>query len=94
MTDIFFLLLAFVSGIIAGFFFFGGLWWTINKLVMVKNQNQFLIKSFVIRTLIVLVIVYFVSDDDVFRLFFCMFGFLTMRYIAIRKIQQSPVNAK
>lgn len=84
MTDIISLIPALVTGILLGGCFFGGLWWTVQKaLVSSSPAALFLISSFM-RTAIVLVGFYFVSDGHWQRLLACLFGFVLARPIVIR----------
>ena len=57
-------IMAFVMGVLLGTFFYGGLWWTIQKGVSSKQPALLFTGSLVVRTLIALAGFYFVSRGD------------------------------
>ena len=74
-------ILAFVMGGLLGTFFYGGLWWTIQKGVSSKQPALLFTGSLAVRTLIALAGFYFVSRGDWHRLLGCLFGFVTARIL-------------
>ena len=68
MSESLTVILAFVTGVLLGTFFFGGLWWTIQKGVSSKQPALLFSFSLVLRTIIALAGFYFVSRGDWRRL--------------------------
>jgi len=74
-------ILAFVMGGLLGTFFYGGLWWTIQKGVSSKQPALLFTGSLAVRTLIALAGFYFVSRGNWHRLLGCLVGFVTARIL-------------
>ena len=74
-------ILAFVMGGLLGTFFYGGLWWTIQKGVSSKQPALLFTGSLAARTLIALAGFYFVSRGDWHRLLGCLSGFVAARIL-------------
>jgi F1F0 ATPase subunit 2 len=83
MNNILFMILAFVAGIALGILFFGGLWFTVKKIVTAKIPALWLLGSFIIRFGVVLTGFYFISSGNWQRLVICLIGFVAARYIVI-----------
>ena len=81
MNDIPTLMLAWVAGVGLGAIFFGGLWWTVGKVVSCKRPALWLFSSFLLRISIALSGFYFVSGGHWERLLVCLLGFVTARLI-------------
>jgi len=79
MSDALTIILACVTGVLLGTFFYGGLWWTIQKGVSSKQPALLFTGSLVVRTLITLAGFYFVSHGDWHRLLGCFVGFVVAR---------------
>ena len=77
------LFMVFVSGIILGAIFFGGLWWTIRKGVLSKHPVLWVFGSLLLRTGIVLTGFYFIAHGHWERILLCLLGFVTARMIVI-----------
>jgi F1F0 ATPase subunit 2 len=84
MIDVLFLLLSLLAGIAAGALFFEGLWRTITKAVLSARPVALIILSFIVRTILLLLLLAFVSQGNAFRLGGCMAGFLLGRTIILR----------
>jgi len=67
---------ALVAGSALGCFFFGGLWWTVQK-ALTSNHPA-------LRTGIVVVGFYFISFGDWRRLLICLLGFFIARILVTR----------
>jgi len=80
------------AGILAGLFFFGGLWWTVRKLASTKRIKLVLFGSFIIRTAVLLIILYFGCGGDLIRIACYMIGFIIVRAVLIRKIAYHPIK--
>ena len=62
MSDILALALAFLAGALLGVFFFGGLWWTVQKGVTSERPALWFLGSLLLRTGMILAGFYFVSQ--------------------------------
>ena len=71
--------LAILEGVLLGAFFFGGLWWTIQKAVSSKLPAFWFLGSMIFRMGVVLTGVYFVCHEHLSRIFPCLLGFVIGR---------------
>jgi F1F0 ATPase subunit 2 len=92
MNEIFKLVFSLGAGILVGVIFFGGLWFTVTKVVSSGKASLWLVISWLIRNGIVLTGFYFVSNGQWEKLLVCLFGFLVARVVIMRYIKQMPVN--
>jgi F1F0 ATPase subunit 2 len=74
-------ILAFVMGGLLGTFFYGGLWWTIQKGVSSKQPALLFTSSLAVRTIIALAGFYFVSRGNWHQLLGCLVGFVIARIL-------------
>ena len=81
------LTLAWLAGGALGTLFFGGLWWTINKVVSAKNPAVWFFVSLLLRMSIVLAGFYFVSGGQWQRLLLCLLGFIMARVVLTRLLR-------
>ena len=92
MNDGLALPLAFCAGALLGVFFFGGLWWTIQKGVTSELPAIWFLGSLLIRTGIVLAGIYLVSQGHWSRVVACLLGFLIARVIVMRRLTGAPAH--
>ncbi len=78
------LLLLFIAGAGMGVLFFGGLWWTVQRLVTIEKPFYLMISSFFVRTGLALAALYFVMDGQWQRLVPSLLGVMVVRIIMIR----------
>ena len=78
------LALAGMAGLLLGAIFFGGLWWTVRLGVTSKRPALLFLGSMLLRTGVVIVGFYFVSDGHWERLLACLAGFAIARFIVMR----------
>lgn len=83
MNELLLLTLAFLAGIVLGFIFFGGLWFTVKKLLTARIPALWVLGSFIIRVGIALVGFYYTSSGNWQRLVSCLLGFIAARFIVI-----------
>ena len=83
MNDIVYMILAFIGGLLLGTIFFGGLWFTVRKLVISKIPALWFLGSFILRVSITLIGFYYISYGSWQRLLICVAGFITARYSVI-----------
>jgi F1F0 ATPase subunit 2 len=79
-------LLLFIAGAGIGVLFFGGLWWTVQRLVTVEKTFHLMISSFFLRTGLALGALYFVMDGQWQRLVPSLLGVMVIRIFMIRVI--------
>lgn len=82
--------LPFVAGFVLGTFFFGGLWWTVQKGVASQNPALWFFGSLLLRTGLTLAGLYFVSHGHWSRLAICLVGFVTARVICVKWLARAP----
>jgi len=86
MNEILVLIGAFFAGILLGFLFFGGLWFTTRKSLSSKIPVIWIFGSFVLRTALLLLGFYYVADGDWKRVLICLLGFVIARILTNRMI--------
>jgi len=79
MNEIVRLVPALVVGVLLGAIFFGGLWWTVRKVVSSRQPALFIFGSLLLRTAAALTGLYFVSDRHWERILLCLLGFVMAR---------------
>jgi len=82
------------AGLGLGLFYFGGLWWTVQRLPSAKHPALLNVSSFVLRTAAVMVVFFFISAGDWKRTIGCMTGFLIARFIIIRHLMPVRTSAE
>ena len=93
MNDTLSLALAFVTGVLLGAMFFGGLWWTVRKGLSSDQPAIWFLGSLLLRTGIALAGFYFITRGHWERLLVCLLGFVAARLIAVRLIQPAEKPA-
>lgn len=78
-----------VAGTLLGGVFFGGLWWTLRKVVVAKHPGLWFLGSMWLRSAVTVAGFYFVSNGHWQRLIACTVGFLCARMIATRLAQRA-----
>lgn len=89
MRELLLIALACVAGAALGAMFFGGLWWTVRKVVSSRQPALWLVGSLFARTGIVLAGLYLVSSGDWRRLAACLVGFVAARIVVTRVVQRA-----
>ncbi len=92
MNDTLALALAFLAGALLGMFFFGGLWWTVQKGLTSKTPALWFLGSLLLRTGLVLAGFYLAAQGHWSRLAACLLGFLTARLIVVRRLTRAPAE--
>jgi F1F0 ATPase subunit 2 len=77
------LVLSLVAGILLGAIFFGGLWWTVQKVVSSDRSTLWFFVSLLMRTSILLAGFYFIAHGHWERLLMCLLGFVVARPIVM-----------
>ena len=87
------LALTLLAGILLATIFYGGLWWTIRKIVSSRSPGAWLISSFWLRAIITVSGFYFVSREDWRSVATCLLGFVIGR-IAITQLTRPTLDTK
>lgn len=93
MNDILNTVLVFVGGIVLGILFFGGLWFTVKKMVNSKRAALWLFTSFFLRIGIALLGFYFIGFGNWQRILICLVGFIAGRFIVIHYTKARPAKS-
>jgi F1F0 ATPase subunit 2 len=72
------------GGGLLGLFFFGGLWWTVQKGISAAQPGLWFSASLLVRTGVVLTGFYLVGNDHWQRMLLCLVGFSIARPIVGR----------
>lgn len=83
MNEISNIIVPFVVGLLLGALFFGGLWFTVKKLITSKTPAILMIGSFLFRIGIVLAGFYLIGLGDWKKLVVCLIGFVVARFAVI-----------
>lgn len=83
------LVLAWIVGQVLGAFFFGGLWWTVRRLVSAKQPALLMMGSLLLRTSVTLVGFFVVSAGHADRMLVCLVGFVMARVLVTRVTRPS-----
>jgi F1F0 ATPase subunit 2 len=89
MSDPVTLLLAWMAGGVLGALFFGGLWWTVRRVVSAKQPALWIFGSLLLRTSAALAGFYVVSGGHLDRMLLCLLGFVMARLLVTR-LTKSP----
>jgi F1F0 ATPase subunit 2 len=93
MNDTLALAMAFLAGALLGMFFFGGLWWTVQKGIKSKTPALWFLGSLLLRTGLILAGFYLAAQGHWSRLVTCLVGFLIARVIVVKRFTQAPAEA-
>ena len=83
MSEVLYMILSFIAGLLLGTLFFGGLWFTVKKMVNARMPAILVISSFIFRVGITLVGFYYISLGNWRRLLICVLGFIIARYAVV-----------
>ncbi|GAB7024154.1 ATP synthase subunit I [Salidesulfovibrio brasiliensis] len=87
------LALCLVAGCGLGLFFYGGLWWTLEKLRKNPAKAHLLVfASFIIRTSASMAGIWFVTGGQWQKVLAVMVGFLLVRFVLTRKLGPNAIS--
>ncbi len=86
------LMLAWVTGVLLGAMFFGGLWWTIRKSIASQRPALWFVGSLLLRMSIAVTGFHLVSGGHWQRLLVCLLGFVMARVVVTRLTRISEVR--
>lgn len=87
------LILTLLVGIGLGLFYFGGLWFTVQRLPTIRHPALLMLGSFFVRTLVALWGFYVVMSGSWARLLICLAGFLTIRTVLASRSALMPTTS-
>jgi F1F0 ATPase subunit 2 len=93
MTETLGQMLALLIGISLGAIFFGGLWWTIRRVLASNQPALWFLCSLVARTWLVMAGFYFVGRGNWVRLPVCLAGFIAARLVITRYTREEARHA-
>jgi F1F0 ATPase subunit 2 len=94
MSDPLTLALALLVGAALGAFFFGGLWWTVQKGLASGTPALWFLGSLVLRIGLTLAGFYFVAHGEWSRFLASLVGFLIARVIVVRWLAPAPTEVQ
>lgn len=77
-----------VAGMAVGAFYYGGLWWTLRRLVATRTPMMWMLASFLVRTALSMTGIYFASGGEWKQMVVCLLGFIVVRCAAAWKAQR------
>ncbi|HOO37869.1 MAG TPA: ATP synthase subunit I [Deltaproteobacteria bacterium] len=86
MGETLYLILSFSAGMALGAFYFLSLWKTLQKITDIPSPGFVMLKSYLIRTSVVLAGFYLVMDGHWQRAVAALVGFVVMRMILTRRL--------
>lgn len=78
-------LVALVSGFGLGALYFGGLWWTSQRVGSVRAPGLFFLGSFMVRIVILIGGIYVVTRGQLLDTAICLIGVLVVRRLAVTR---------
>ena len=78
---------AFLWGAVLGLFYFGGLWLTVRRLSVVNHQALWMVSSFFILNLLVVIGFYPVVLQGWRPTLICLAGFILIRFVLTQRIK-------
>ncbi|OPL09561.1 MAG: hypothetical protein AVO33_00255 [delta proteobacterium ML8_F1] len=84
------MILGFFGGIVLGIIFFGGLYWSVNKLPTMKHPGLLMVVSMLLRMAILLGGLYFVMAGELKNLLAAVVGVILVKFVMIAKVKKDP----
>ncbi len=89
----YFLTLACIGGIGIGLFYFGGLWWTVQRLPEFQRPAVWILGSFLVRTVVSLGGFYLIMGGQWQRLLAALVGFMAARLVLVKRLKTVPTGS-
>jgi F1F0 ATPase subunit 2 len=81
------LVLSCVAGAAVGMLFFGGLWWTVQRLATAEHPGLLSLASFLVRSALALLLFYPLIAGAWQRGLAALLGFMTVRFLMARRLR-------
>lgn len=88
MNNIILIFQAGIIGLVCGTIYFGGLYWTVEKGLSSKRPALLFMGSFLLRSGVILAVLYFSMDGQAIRILISLAGFVIARIIINRIIRK------
>jgi len=85
------MIFGFFGGVFLGIIFFGGLYWSVNKLPKVKHPAFLMIVSALVRMVILITGIYFIAGNDIKKILSTLGGVIIVKIIMIFTVQKKSV---
>lgn len=82
------LLVGFFAGVLLGFIYFQGLWWSVSRLTQVKNRKMFLFISWLGRSAVLFGGLYLAARYDYRYLLSAFIGLIAIRTVIVRRVKK------
>lgn len=92
MSNVLHSFFALAAGFGLGLGFFGGLWWTVQRVSRANRAAWLLPLSSLVRTVLALAGFWWVSSGDLVRLALCLAGWLIARLMMLRRYGPSATK--
>ncbi len=79
----------FLLGVLAGLYYFLGLWLTVRKVPASANPQRLLASSFLARLVPTLIVMFFAVRYDLVMFFVLLAGFFLVRFMVSAKIKRT-----
>lgn len=86
------LIYPFIAGLILGVFYFGGLWFTVQRLPYTDNPALWALVSFGFRLMVVLIGFYIIMGSHWENAVAALVGFILARVVSIKRISIGKKN--
>jgi F1F0 ATPase subunit 2 len=91
LTDWLWLGVAFAGGLLLGGFYFGALWWTVQRITTARSPGLLTLASYLGRTVITLLGFFLISGGQWQRLVACLAGFVAARFALVLRWRPRPL---
>ena len=88
------LLLTVSLGGVLAVIFFGGLWLTVKHLPYVKHPALLMLGSLAIRTCLVMMGLYWLTNENMLRLLAAFLGFIAVRWLMLKKMRPAAPEGR
>lgn len=80
--------LLFLTGSLAGLFYFGGLWLTLKQALNRPRGAVWIFISFILRTAVVVTLFVILMENDFYRILVLMAGFIWVRFLFTSRMKK------
>jgi len=84
------LVVGFFGGVVLGLVFFGGLYWSVQKLPTVKHPGLLMMASLLLRMAVLLTGLYFLMAGEIKNLLAAVAGVMVMKFVMIARVGKNP----
>lgn len=88
------MVVGFFGGVVLGLVFFGGLYWSVQKLSTVKHPGLLMMASLLLRMGVLLTGLYFLMAGEIKNLLAAVAGVMLMKFVMIARVRENPVAPK